>query len=206
MGFNLTRESKVVAFDVGLTGGMCFRSGTSIGAGPMPVLERIVNKKKVVTLNLELVTSYLKTNKPDLVGIELVHSMPKQGVASTFKFGMGYGQLQGICAALRIPFVLIAPQVWKKEMVGKYLELIKDEYAQIVIEIEDDSSLTLNEKIDHLKICKIELKKAKKYSSIVYVKSRGYTVNMYVTAQSKHKSDGIADAICIADFMLKDAK
>lgn len=48
--------------------------------------------------------------------IEQVHSMPKQGVASSFTFGMGYGIWLGILAALRIPYVRVTPQRWKKEV------------------------------------------------------------------------------------------
>lgn len=46
--------------------------------------------------------------------LEDVHSMPKQGVASTFKFGTNFGIWRGILAALEIPFILVRPQQWKK--------------------------------------------------------------------------------------------
>ena len=48
--------------------------------------------------------------------IEDVHAMPKQGVSSTFKFGMSYGLLRGILTALLIPFETVRPQVWQKAM------------------------------------------------------------------------------------------
>ena len=47
--------------------------------------------------------------------IEHVHSMPGQGVASVFNFGMNFGWIQGIFAAYGIPFELVHPQKWKKE-------------------------------------------------------------------------------------------
>jgi crossover junction endodeoxyribonuclease RuvC len=46
--------------------------------------------------------------------IEQVHAMPKQGVASSFTFGMGYGIWLGILAALRIPHTRVTPQRWVK--------------------------------------------------------------------------------------------
>ena len=46
--------------------------------------------------------------------VEKVHSMPKQGVASTFKFGKHYGEILGILTALQIPYQLVTPQAWKK--------------------------------------------------------------------------------------------
>lgn len=44
---------------------------------------------------------------------ENVHSMPKQGVASSFKFGMGVGIIHGVTGALRLPLTLVSPTVWK---------------------------------------------------------------------------------------------
>lgn len=47
--------------------------------------------------------------------LEQVHSMPKQGVSSTFKFGVGYGYIKGVLEAFRIPYQEMPPQRWKKE-------------------------------------------------------------------------------------------
>ena len=46
--------------------------------------------------------------------IELVHSMPKQGVKSCFTFGEGYGKWLGILAANKIPYIQVSPQKWQK--------------------------------------------------------------------------------------------
>jgi hypothetical protein len=51
-----------------------------------------------------------------MVYVEHVHSMPKQGVASTFKFGVGFGTILGALAALGIPHRLVPPQLWKRQM------------------------------------------------------------------------------------------
>lgn len=47
--------------------------------------------------------------------IEHVHAMPKQGVSSTFNFGMNFGFIQGVLKAYGIPYELVTPQKWKKE-------------------------------------------------------------------------------------------
>ena len=49
-----------------------------------------------------------------VVAIEKVHSMPGQGVSSTFKFGFGTGILHGIVRTLEFPLHLVTPQKWKK--------------------------------------------------------------------------------------------
>jgi hypothetical protein len=50
--------------------------------------------------------------------LENVHSMPKQGVASSFCFGEGKGMWEGILAAFDIPTELVSPQRWKKEIMA----------------------------------------------------------------------------------------
>ena len=52
--------------------------------------------------------------KPDVAVVEQVGSMPKQGVASTFKFGMGCGLIRGVLAGAGVPIVNVAPTKWKK--------------------------------------------------------------------------------------------
>lgn len=50
------------------------------------------------------------------VYVEQVHSMPKQGVASTFKFGVNYGKILGILRVYEIDTHLVTPSKWKKAM------------------------------------------------------------------------------------------
>ena len=52
-------------------------------------------------------------NKPFAI-IESVHSMPGQGVKSTFTFGQGYGSWLGILAAMKVPYMQVTPQKWMK--------------------------------------------------------------------------------------------
>lgn len=41
---------------------------------------------------------------------------PRQGITSTFTFGTGYGMILGILAALQIPYTLVTPQRWQKNL------------------------------------------------------------------------------------------
>lgn len=56
------------------------------------------------------------TNTFDFAILEKVHSMPKQGVKSTFTFGQSYGFLRGLMAAHKIKRDFVTPQKWQKEM------------------------------------------------------------------------------------------
>lgn len=46
--------------------------------------------------------------------LERVHSMPRQGVSSTFKFGANYGFYRGLLTGLAIPFETVPPQTWQR--------------------------------------------------------------------------------------------
>lgn len=52
----------------------------------------------------------------EAVIVERVHSMPKQGVSSTFKFGFNAGQWDGLLTGLGFQPVYVQPAVWQKYM------------------------------------------------------------------------------------------
>lgn len=47
--------------------------------------------------------------------LEKVGAMPGNGSVSMFKFGQSFGFIIGVLTALKIPFQLVPPRVWKKE-------------------------------------------------------------------------------------------
>ena len=53
--------------------------------------------------------------------LEQVHSMPKQGVKSTFEFGKSFGYIKGVLESFGIPYQEVSPNKWKKEfsLIGK---------------------------------------------------------------------------------------
>lgn len=62
---------------------------------------------------------YLSSWGHDYVALlERVHSLPKQGMSSTFKFATNFGQWIGRLEALGIPFDFVLPKTWQKEMFG----------------------------------------------------------------------------------------
>ena len=56
-------------------------------------------------------------DRQDIQGvIESVHSMPGQGVSSSFKFGIAFGMAIAIMERVNCPWMLVTPQKWKKEL------------------------------------------------------------------------------------------
>lgn len=52
--------------------------------------------------------------QPDITYLEIQHAMPKQGVTSTFKTGMGYGLWRGLLAGLNLKNERIRAQDWQQ--------------------------------------------------------------------------------------------
>jgi len=100
-----------VGIDPGQNGGIAMICGDRYTSVPMPE-----TRLQAYTLLRLWVETYGVVSKT--VAVESVHSMPKQGVASTFKFGKGYGEILGICTSLGFKIIEPTPQAWKKEMLA----------------------------------------------------------------------------------------
>jgi hypothetical protein len=50
------------------------------------------------------------------VGIEKVHAIFKVAAGSTFEFGRSFGIAEGIVCAAHLPYTLVPPKKWQKEM------------------------------------------------------------------------------------------
>lgn len=89
--------------------------------GGIAVIQTYINQTQKVGVKCysdEDLLSILEDAKTCLQAIcylEQVHAMPKQGVSSTFNFGMNFGFIQGVLKAYGIPYELVTPQKWKKE-------------------------------------------------------------------------------------------
>lgn len=99
----------IMGIDPGVSGAVAFyfpdqRAG--ISAYDVPIVGKEINASALH----DLIHQYA----PDLAVIEIVHSMPKQGVASSFNFGMSYGIAKGVVGSLHIPTINVAPTKWKK--------------------------------------------------------------------------------------------
>lgn len=108
----------LVGIDPGLSGGIAFYDPMmeTLETIPMPVLKAGTGAKNILDEN-ELARLF-DDKRPSIkkVYIEMVNAMPKQGVTSTFNFGMGFGILRGIVAANILPVEFVRPTKWKKEL------------------------------------------------------------------------------------------
>jgi crossover junction endodeoxyribonuclease RuvC len=105
---------RVLGIDPGLDGALAVieTSLDTLVVRDMPVARSGTGTRREVVpvLLAELIREW----RPDVAWVEKVHAMPKQGVSSTFTFGLGYGVVLGVLAALDVPVRLIAPLQWKR--------------------------------------------------------------------------------------------
>jgi crossover junction endodeoxyribonuclease RuvC len=80
-------------------------------------------KQEINTVELgKILAKWCRKYEGNLViYLEAVHSMPRQGVSSSFGFGDSFGCIRGVCGALQIPLIRITPQKWKRTagLIGK---------------------------------------------------------------------------------------
>lgn len=118
-------ESKksIVGIDPGITGAVAIHWSNNvitIEDTPNIQMKKAGGKMKTDYMPAEMVGLLKKLDPENThVFIESVHSMPGQGVSSTFGFGKGFGIWIGILAALGLPYTFVTPQAWKKkQMLG----------------------------------------------------------------------------------------
>ena len=85
-------------------------NGELIGCGDIPSADGRINASQL----RYLLKSCVSTFETAMIAIESVHSMPKQGIASTAKFMRAVGAIEATAELTHYPFVLVTPQKWKK--------------------------------------------------------------------------------------------
>ena len=113
--------SIVIGIDPGLRGGIAvLRDGEEPWVMPMPALKysptrRIVDAGELARMFVRIVGTFAQAPNAHAF-LEQVHAMPKQGVSSSFSFGRSLGVIEGVLATLGIPYTLVTPQRWQREM------------------------------------------------------------------------------------------
>ena len=105
----------IIGIDPGKNGGISFISDDGLVIKHSPMLDTETSTFEV----LEVMSQYNRGTTVKAY-LEQVHSMPHQGVASTFTFGKHYGFIRGCLTALRIPYEEVSPQKWQA-----YLGILK---------------------------------------------------------------------------------
>lgn len=109
----------ILGIDPGLSGALAFYDpeANTLVIHDMPTFTVSVNNRQRRILDEDELARILHSNllmQRIAAVVENVHSMPEQGVASSFKFGVCFGAIRGVLAALQIPRAYVEPSVWKR--------------------------------------------------------------------------------------------
>jgi len=74
-----------------------------------------VSKMPETLEDMRVLIAAIAMATPIFALLEKVHSMPGQGVASSFKFGRNFGNIEALLIG-RLPFDYVSPQKWQKAM------------------------------------------------------------------------------------------
>lgn len=101
----------IAGIDPGFSGAIALLHGERLTVLDLPIV-KIRDKKQI---DAKLFSRFIRTYAPSIKAavIEDVHSMPGQGVSSTFRFGYNAGVLYGVLSANSIKTIKVAPAVWK---------------------------------------------------------------------------------------------
>ena len=90
--------------------------------------------------------NWIASYHPDFAGVERAGSMPRQGVASAFKYGRAAGTIEGVIACCGIPMVLVEPSKWKRTF---HLNSDKEASRQLAIGLFPHAHNQLNLRRHH---------------------------------------------------------
>lgn len=98
----------LIAIDPGAVSGAyaLFASDGQVGVEDLPVADGQLDAAALARL--------VRSSRARIAVVERVGAMPKQGVASTFKFGFACGIIHGVLAANGVPIHYVTPGQWKK--------------------------------------------------------------------------------------------
>lgn len=133
-----------IGIDPGQTGAIAclLAHGDLLAVVDLPIVDKRVSP---ALLAGELARLTIDIDAEGVIAIEEVHSMPRQGVSSTFKFGQAHGIALGVAATLATlqPSWRLArptPQAWKKHhhLIGKE----KEDARALAIDLWPSSAAT----------------------------------------------------------------
>lgn len=102
----------VLGIDPGLEGALAVLSEEGdLETTRMPIMG--AKSKRII--DITAVARFVAERDVEFALCEYTGAMPRQGVASTFKFGFVSGQITGLLHAICLPHKFVTPTRWKKD-------------------------------------------------------------------------------------------
>jgi crossover junction endodeoxyribonuclease RuvC len=107
----------ILSIDPGLTGALALLDADGVPelVADLPV----ICDRKLAWIDgvaLQTLLQNALQGRPCRAIVERVSAMPRQGVASSFAFGVGFGSILSVLQTLQLPIELVTPAVWKRAL------------------------------------------------------------------------------------------
>jgi len=102
----------ILGIDNGLKGSLAFYNGEELMLYDMPTLE--VKERNV--LDMQAIARIIKNDPPWHVYVEKTTPMPKVSGLTAYSMGHSEGFIIGLLTGFNLPYTLIRPNDWKKQM------------------------------------------------------------------------------------------
>lgn len=105
-------------FDPGLDGGIALVGRDGVIVEPMPTLELKKGKSTKRYMDVQALIRWLKAHRSEIRSavLEQPGYRPGQSTQSGATVGRNFGIIEGVLAALGIPYEIVTPQAWMKDM------------------------------------------------------------------------------------------
>lgn len=77
----------------------------------MPIIEG-----EKTEYDIDAICSLFISWRPVLTVLEKAQAFPGQGVSSMFSIGKGFGIMMGLLTSQKLPFTIVGPKTWQKEI------------------------------------------------------------------------------------------
>ena len=116
-GGAISNKNYILGIDPGLSGGLAVLDpiNQDIICGEIMPAKDLINRREIDPYDLsKIIEPYCNDIK--FAVLEDVFSMPGQGVASMFSFGVTKGMIMGVLGAYQIKMIRTQPSIWKLAM------------------------------------------------------------------------------------------
>jgi len=175
----------IIAIDPGVDGGIVVmrKSGEIVQKYVMPKVAKVFDLNEFIHI--------IKSHKDNSIAyIEDVHSLFGMSAKSNFSFGGIVWTMRAVCACFNVPYTLVAPKTWQKEMFQGVREMRKPSKQ---IKKKDKKT---GEIIETSKQGQVDTKAM----ALLAVKRLYPDTKLTATDRSTIAHDGIVDAILIARY------
>lgn len=107
----------ILACDPGITGAFALldNAGALIHVADLP----IIRDRSLAWIHggeLQSALLGILNGQPTTAVVERVSAMPKQGVSSTFNFGVSFGSILSVLQTMQMRIELVTPATWKRDL------------------------------------------------------------------------------------------